>query len=56
MYPGYKARENMHLPTIEKVVLESLGVLCGVAVKITIAKWMTFKRQKFVYKALHVDE
>ena len=46
----------MLLPMIERFVMEILGVLCGIAVKITIAKSKTFRSLKLVYEALHVGE
>ena len=39
----FVARENVHLATIERFVLERLGVLHVAAVRITISKWKTFR-------------
>ena len=41
---------------IEKFILESLGVLHGAAVRVTIVEWKTLRGLKSVHKALHVGK
>ena len=50
--------DNIHLGTIERFVLESLGVLCGTAVRVTTVKWETFRSPhpgKCKYSQGHTD-